>query len=100
MLTNFPRCRKEWDLGRWRPLSEALGAHSQIRPRLGPFPFLAEPPAPRTRKLIENYRSVFTIPNLRTTSSSSVLDFVLDLEHFQVTRGYGNMVYQIKVDML
>lgn len=53
---------------------------TQFRPRLGPIPFLAEPPAPRTCELIENYSSVFTIPNLRTTSSSSVLGFVLDLE--------------------
>lgn len=80
MLTSFPRCGKEWDLGRWRPLSEALNAHTQFRPRLGPFPFLAEPPAPRTCELIENYRSVFTIPYLRMTSSSSVLGFVLDLQ--------------------
>lgn len=77
-VDQLPKMRERVGLGQMEA-SEALSAHTQIRPRLGPFPFVAEPPAPRTCKLIENYRPVFTIPNLRMTSSSSVLGFVLDL---------------------
>lgn len=66
-------------LDRWRPLPEALNAHTQFKPKLGHLPCLSEPPVPRTFELMENYRSIFTVSNMRTISSSSVLGFVLDL---------------------